>query len=350
MTEISARRPRRRKRLIASATAAVAALAFAPAVASAGVTLDWTAANVYDSASPRDTNRTWFGYTTSSQLRANGTISASNGATGPVLTPDSPRGPNELATYRYAATEGAINERTLTGSMTFAGTVSFVSPAPPAGHGFTITVENPRLVLNGTSGEIYASGTSSTGSYDASQALFDLDLTNAGFMLAADGTRTLTGAVAALASEGTAFPGNYRVGAGPDRTPNTFGTFELSVSPNTGPRGADGAAGAKGDKGDKGDAGPKGDKGDRGERGARGPKAVIRVQSSTLRAAPFKAKKAVKVRVLARKGKKVLATGAVRGRTLTVTLAPKVKAKRLKGVYRLRAVKNAKRVATVRIP
>jgi Htaa/Collagen triple helix repeat (20 copies) len=301
------------------------------------------------SFAPGNQNKTWLGYVIGPSL-ANGTVSASDGALGEPVTSSSPQGPTAVYTFSYPAASGSLNTTSLTGTMDFKGTVSFVS----AKHGFTLSVKDPRIVLNGTTGALYASGdgAGATTTYDQSQALFDLDLSGAAWNLAADGSWKLTGIVPAVAVTDYAFPGaptqGYPAGSGPDRTPNTFGGFAISVAPNTGPAGP---VGATGPAGPIGPAGPKGSRGARGKRGARGPRGkrgrpgkVRKVQVARLAKAPFgKAARSVK---LTRKGK-VVAAGTVRGRTLRVTLRGD---KRLHGVYVLRpAAKATKTFSPLRI-
>ena len=335
-------------------TGIAAALAAAASTASAAVTLDWTQTAVFSFA-PGNQNKTWLGYVTSPSPLAAGSVSASDGATGETVTTASPHGPDALYTFSYPAAGGSVNTTSLTGTMDFKGTVSFVSAA----HGFTLTVKDPRIVLNGTTGALYASGdgAGTTATYDQSQAVFNLDLSGAAWNLAADGTWKLTGIVPAVAVTGYAFPGGgmgYPAGSGPDRTPNTFGGFAISVAPNTGPTGPTGPAGpvgATGLTGPIGPAGPKGSKGARGKRGARGPRGkrgavgkARKSQVAQLAKAPFgKTARSVK---LTRKGE-VVATGTVRGRTLRVTLRGD---KHLRGVYVLRpAAKATKTFSPLRI-
>ncbi|HST39265.1 MAG TPA: HtaA domain-containing protein [Conexibacter sp.] len=344
---------RRSARNLFLSAAVIGGAAFAAAPAQAGVSLDWTVENAYRAGcSGSGLNCTWLGYTTNSPapMGAAGTATPSDGATGPTVTPQSPRGAGENVTWRFPAASGSISTTPLQGEMAFRGKVAFVSPAPPAGHGFTISVENPRIVLDvgGTTGRLYASGSTSqgTGSYDQSQPVFDLAVTDAG-TLSFDGTRTFSLLAPAIATTDLVFPGrSYPAGSGPNRTPNIFGSFTISVTPDTG---------AKGDKGDTGAAGApgaagrNGTNGTNGKDGKDGTTTVVRVQTSSLAKAPFKGKAARKVRVTAKKSTKTLATGTVKGRTITFTIAKGVNKKQLKGTYVLRVV-GGKGTATVRIP
>lgn len=346
-------RRRRVRRLALALTGGVVALAAGASAAPAAVTLDWTQAAVYDFASPTSQNHTWLGYATGAPpALANGSAAASDGATGETVTAASPHGADALYTFSYPAVSGSVNTTARTGTLDFEGTVSFISPAPPTGHGFTLTVEDPQIVLDGDEGLLYASGQGAgdNPTYDRTEALFTLDLTGTAWNLAADGTWTLSGIVPTLAETGYAFPGNYIGGvSGPDRTPNTFGGFAISVSPDVGPAGPQGPAGSEGPIGPAGPigvtgpiglAGPKGAQGQRGKRGVRGKRGPAgkakQSQVARLAKAPFgKATRSVK---LTRHGK-VVASGTVRGRTLRVAL----RGKRLEGVYVLRPAAKATR-------
>ena len=340
--------------LVLGATAVVAAVAAAPA--SAGVTLDWTTANVY-----AGTERTWLGYVTNpapGPASAKGSVFPGAGALGPLVTGESPRGANQLVTFGYPATGGELDTDLLSGSMTFQGSVTFESPAPPAGHGFTISVENPRLVLNGDgTGQVFATGLHTVAGAPApyaETAIFNLDLDGsiapvyprATWKLRADGTRMLSGIMASIATAGVPFPGTppqgYPVGAGPDRTPPTFGTFGIAISPNTGPAGP---VGPIGPAGPKGETGPKGSKGVRGKRGKRGKRGRAgKVKRVRLSSAPFK--QGVKRQVKVSRNGKVVATGTVSGRALRVTLRGITS---LKGTYVLRSGAKAETFTAVRV-
>jgi hypothetical protein len=331
---------RRASQLAVGSMVALAALTGAAGSASAAVTLDWNQANVFQFAGPPNANKTWLGYVTSPAPPggpgALGTATATGAATGAEVTPASPRGAGELYSFSYPAVDGAINTETLDGAFDFDGTLTFHSPTPPAGHGFTISVENPQVVLNGDdTGQLYASGVTSEGSgtYDEASPVFDLDLANAEWLLFADGTRSLVGIAPAIATAGLVFPAaSYPAGAGPDRSPNTFGSFAITVSPNTGPQGPQGETGPKGDTGPKGETGPKGDTGPKGATGKSGRTVVVQI--AVLAKAPF-GKGSRKVRVL-KKGK-LVARGRVKGKTVQVKLV-RGAGKRLKGKYVLRVV------------
>lgn len=343
-----------RNLFLSAAVIGGAAFAAAPAMA-ADVTagsLTWQTQSLYRTPAGRGTpddptNRTWLGYVTGSPVNdfafgANGTATPSDGATGDTVTPESPRTIDDFYAWTFGAPRGSYEPATGQGTIEFDGTLTFASPAPPSGHGFTISVEDPQVVLDGFTGTLNASGRNAdraTGSYTRATPVFNLDLSNATVTLHANGSRTIAGIVPSLATLNAVFPSNYRVGAGPDRLPNTFGSFSLLVK--TAP-----VAGPKGDKGDTGAPGPAGRNGTNGKNGTT---TVVRVQTSSLAKAPFKGKTARKVRVTAKKSNKTLATGTVKGRTITFTIAKGVDKKQLKGTYVLRLVKG-KGTATVRIP
>jgi len=326
--------PRLRPRLLLLSLALVAgATSAAPASAATvtGGSLDWTAANVYETGAPAGTNRTWLGYVTGPPPLAVGSATPSAGATGDTVDTGSARGATELYTWSYGATGGSYDEYTGTGTIDYTGVVTFNSTA----HGFTITVDNPQVVLNGNTGQVFASGQSSSGTYDRSAPLFNLDLSNSNVTLHADGTRSITGIVPSLATANTAFPANYAVGAGPDRTPNTFGAFGLQVRLSGGGGGSIGPAGPAGPIGPVGPAGPQ------------GPAGKATVQRARLKRAPFPGRRSHQVVVMTKRGRMVT-TGRVRGRNLRL----KASVGRIEGVYVLRRVgrlRSGKRTVAVRI-
>ena len=347
-------RPRRAAGLLAAAALSAAAV---PSAASAGVVtgghLDWTQLNVYDSGQPAGTDRTWLGYVTGpSPAQANGTATPLAPATGDTVSPASARGNTEDYTTVFPAVSGTYDPADGTGAIELDGGLQFVAPTPPSGHGFTISVEDPKVVLNGLTGQIFASGLGGAtpiGPYDRSQPLYNLNLSDATVTIKADGTRVLSGIVPSLATTGTAFPNNYAVGAGPDRTPNTFGGFSLTIKAtggDRGPAGVDGIDGADGATGATGPAGPAGPVGATGPAGPAAPAATIRSVKAILAKAPFKGSATRKVTVLSSKGR-TLATGTVKGRVLKVTLSTTVTD--LAGRVKLK-VTGSKSTATVRIP
>jgi hypothetical protein len=286
--------------------------------------LAWSSTKIYDLGQPdRTIDHTWLGYATSAFPLANGTATPSDGATGDTITNATASG--TVATWSYPASGGSYDPADGSGTIAFGGAVTFLSPAPGGppngGHGFTVSLTKPRVVLNGDSGQLFASGVTAGAragdapvAYPDAQPVFDLDLSSATVTLHADGSRTIAGIVPRIASANLVFPG-YAAGAGPERTPNTFGSFSLRVKVSS----------------PAGPAGPKGDKGDRGETGQ-----TIRLQTSLLRKAPYAdGGKRHAIALLTTKGKRVVATGALRARTIHVQLAAG-QAKRLHGVYLLR--------------
>jgi hypothetical protein len=322
--------------------AVVAILALAPASAQAstvtGGHLDWTITNVFDSTAPAGTQRTWLGYATSSPppQGANGTAAPIAPATGDTVTPSSTRGVDYR--FSYPATSGTYDEYTGTGTVELAGAVSFTAPAFPAGHGFTITIENPQVVLEGLTGRLYASGQGegATDTYDRSAPVFTLDLSEATVTLHADGSRTIGPIAPAIATSQHVFPAPYNAGAGPDRTPNTFGAFSLRLA--LAPIAGGSAAGVPGPQGETGPPGATGQAGPRGRS----------VLVTRLARAPFGGRALHRVRVTPRGSTRTLAWGTVRGRTLRVTLSASVQ--RLRGRYVLRPVAASRRPVTISVP
>jgi Htaa/Collagen triple helix repeat (20 copies) len=347
-------RPRRVAGLFAAAS--LVAVAAAPSGASAATVatghLDWTQFNTYVGG----TERTWLGYVTGpGPALAAGAATPVAPATGPTVDTSSARGATEDYTTVFPATSGTYDPNTNTGDIELSGALGFASVA----HGFTISIENPEVVLNGTTGQVFASGQAGGASptFDRSQPLFNLDLSAATLTIAIDGTRTITGIVPSLATVNTAFPGNYAAGAGPDRTPNTFGAFALTVrvAPSNGSGGANGADGANGQDGVAGPAGPAGPAGVIGPVGLTGPAgpigpqgkaATIRSLVAVLAKAPYKGTATRKVSVLDAKGK-IVATGTIRSRTLKVTLKSGVTS--LARTVKLKLT-GSKSTVSVRIP
>jgi hypothetical protein len=313
--------------LVVAAAAAVPASATAATVTAGH--LDWTQTAVYNSGTPQ---RTWLGYVTGDPMTglAGGSATPTAPATGPTVDTTSPRGTTSTYTTVFPTTSGTYDPNTGVGTIEVDGGLTYTSPV----HMFTITVTKPQIVLNGLSGQLFASGAGGgdTPTYDRSKPLFNLDLTNATVTLKADGSRVLSGIVPSIATSKWAFPSPYLAGAGPDRDPNTFGSFSLAIAINpvdvTGPAGAAGPAGAN------------------GLNGLNGATATIRSVKAILAKAPFRGTTTRKVSVLNAKGK-TLATGTVKGRVLKVTLAKAVTS--LSGTVRLK-VTGSKSTATVKIP
>jgi hypothetical protein len=274
--------------LLAAAAVALAVPAVAPAATVTGGGLDWTLANVYESGGPR----TYLGYVTSpagSGPSANGTATPSAGATGPTVTPASPRGVDQLATFAFGTASGRYDRAAGTGEIEVKGVVTFSSPI----HRFTTSIEHPRIVLTGTTGTLSASGatgvTGQGGTYDRAKPVFALDLSRA--TVADQGaTRTIAGIVPSIANDPF---GGYAPGSGPDRTPNTFGSFALRLTLAEDPPPPPAATTGK----------------------VRGPARAARVVV-TLGDALGKAGKAYAVRLVA--GGKTVASGTLEDRTLTL--------------------------------
>jgi Htaa len=335
------------------AAAAVAVAAAAPSAASAATVatghLDWTQFNTYVGG----TERTWLGYLTGpGPMLAAGSATPVAPATGPVVDTASARGATEDYTTVFPGATGTYDPDANVGEIELTGGLSFAS----AGHGFTIEVNDPKVTLDGATGKLYASGLAGGASptYDRSQPLLNLDLSAATLTIRADGTRTISGIVPSIATANTAFPGNYAAGAGPDRSPNTFGAFDLTLRVNAssgtggsdGADGQDGATGPAGPTGATGATGPIGVAGPIGPAGPAGKPATIRSLVAVLARAPFKGKASRKVSVVDAKGR-VVATGAVKGRVLKLTLANTITS--VSGKLTLK-VTGTKTTATVRIP
>lgn len=351
--------------------------------------LDWTLANtfmvsgMFNPASPAynptapDTgglsaydatrNRTWLGHVTSNAFTtaqsANGTVAPLAPATGPTVNAASARGPMALNTFQFSGASGSYDEETGVGTIALTGGIEATSPADR--QNFRITLVDPVLKLDGNSGKLYAHGVTGTEggtSYDDSCVtvtasvpstceaphacattpddcpVMNLDLSQATVTRKADGTRVIGPIAPAIARAD--WMGGYAVGAGPDRTPNTFGSFSIALdleaaSLPTGPVGPAGVAGP---------IGPVGPAGAAGAAGAEGKTIVSHTVIAYLAKAPF-GKGSRKVRVL-KKGK-LVASGTVKGKTVRVKLVESA-GKRLKGKYVLRVV-GGKRQAVVRL-
>ncbi|MTD45374.1 hypothetical protein GKE82_14025 [Conexibacter sp. W3-3-2] len=324
-----------------------------------GGQLDWTSVNVYGPAGQTPQNRTWVGYVTNSPSPATprGTATPSGWAWGDTVLPTSPRGADVTVTWSFPAIGGTYDPETGTGTVRLAGTLTFTSAPPPDGHGFTVSIEDPVVELDGTStARLYATGLASPGTtrYTRAAPVFTLDRSAATTTADDQGTVRISGLVPAVAQTGYVFPGTdgaapsgYPAGAGPDRTPNTFGGFALQVvTPRAGATGADGPTGAGGATGAPGAVGPQGPVGPAGATGAPGPAGPAGrdgvVRTVTLRGAraPFgRAAAAVELR---RASGAVVGTGVVRGRRLTVVTPVGT---RLVGAWTLRRTTRAIRTA-----
>lgn len=308
----------------------------ADAEAVAGGRLDWTAANVYETGAPEGTNRTWMGYTTAPGVPfTNGTVTASEGATGDAVTPSSPRGADRRYTFGYPVASGSYDPASGTADVEARGTVTFQSAA----HGFTVTLEAPRVVLSGATGQLFASGRNAgsqsdqrAGTYDRSKPVFDLDLSRA--QRSQEGATTvISGIVPAIHEAGYAFPGDYGKGAGPDRTPHTFGTFTLRL----------GEAADLPPVSSPPPAAP-------GQAAAPAPAAARpKVRRVTLARAPFSGPGLRRITLRSVRTRRVVATGKVRGRALTLYAVRGHRLASLSGrhLLRIRGAKRLRQVAVV---
>lgn len=282
----------------------------------AGGGFAWSMDNYYDS-SANDTlgQRTWLGFVTNSVAVAgpasDGSVAVSGGATivDPTganvteVTRTSTRGLGEVYTLGFPAIGGTYDEYTGAGSVRLGGTLSF-SVMP----GFGLlpqTIVDPTLTLDGTHASLTASGQIDTRSYGPEiGSIFDFDLTSSLVTLHADGSRTIS-ALARTSANTAFFSARYL----PSRGTETF-ALRLKLTPDQ-------------------VRGPKGDKGEPGQ--------TVVLQIGLLRRAPFKdGGKRHAISLLTTKGKRVVATGGVRARTLHVKLAAGEKT-RLRGVYLLKA-------------
>lgn len=349
-------------RRVAGALAAMtAAAAIAPAAAQAATvtasSLGWTSANVYEPAPAGGStkNRTYLGFATNPTSTGGppsvGTATASDGATlvGPpgwaapgtaTIDSTSPRGAATAYTFTYpgnAAGRGSVDDATGTADLEFTGKVTFLLYPVLFAPGVPVTVENPRVTLNGTTGAVYASGTGNQGMgsapYTRATPVFTLDLSNAIVVDHVDGSHSITNIVPTVAGT-QVFGASYAAGvAGPDRSPNTFGSFSVRVAYP-----ADPIPAVAGPKGDTGATGPQGPKGDTGVAGASSG-----TRSYVLAKAPF-GSKTVTVTVLTKKGY-ALTVGAVKGKTL------KVKRSLSKGTYTLQRTNRfvKQRTASIKV-
>lgn len=233
--------PRPTRTALAAATlAALPSTALAAPVPIEGGSLDWAQVNVYNAAP----ERTFLGHTTNPGLaqqgRSNGTALTSGGATtfAPDGTetdgarPESARGVGQAFTFRFPAAGGTFDRAAHTLDLTSTGTLTYAQypalPTPPA----PIAVGALRLTLTGTTGAIYAATSGPAGAGDTpGDPLFTLNAAQAQITPLAGGRYVISGLVPTLAKAnifGTAQ--QYAPGtSGPDRTPNTWGTFSVTV-------------------------------------------------------------------------------------------------------------------------
>jgi len=335
--------PRRRSlRAPLVALVALLALAFTASAAQAapqtvvGGHLTWSTVNMFQGSVATE-NRTALGFFTRSvnaQGQLRGTVSPLDAAWGDIVTPLSTKGPDQNASWTFPVAAGSYDPVAKTGRVKLLGTVQWAGQHPTTDAPFKVTVENPVVVFDGTGiAKLYASGTGATGAgvetpYTQSTPLFTLDFTGATTTDEADGSETLGNAIPTLARTDVFF--GY-TSTGPDRTPNTWGGFSLNlVTPQTGPKGdtgeagtngtngTDGAAGANGTNGTNGTNGKDGKDGAAGAKGEKGDTGSTRV-IAVLRKAPFSGNATRKVTLL--KNGKTVASGTLKKKTLTVTVA-----------------------------
>ncbi|MBF6619857.1 MAG: HtaA domain-containing protein [Patulibacter sp.] len=343
------------RRLVAPV--AIAALALTAASAHAapqtvvGGNLNWSTVKVFGPTAGVD--RTFVGYfaTNSTFGRQNMVFGTLGGATGTPISPADPEG--TPVSWNYPAGAGVYDPETRQGTVSTFGQVSGRSTniSTAVGFNYTLSIQNPVVVFNGTdTAHLYANGTRWNGTndpmtentevYDRTE-LFTLDLSQSTQTQNPDGTITLSNLVPTVVTD---IYGGFPAGSGPDRTPNTFGGFSLTlVTPQPGPQGVPGPIGVPGPVGVPGPAGPVGKAGETGKTGKAGKTGKTKV-IARLAKAPWKGKKTRKVSL--RKGKTLVATGKIKRRTLTVTVrkGKKVSA----GKYTLRIQKSKSR-KTIRI-
>ncbi len=147
---------------------------------------------------------------------AGGSATPTAPATGPTVDTTSGRGVSATYTTVFPSKVGTYDANTGSGTIKLDGGLTYTSPV----HMFTIDVDQPVIVLDGNSGQLFASGKGGgdTPTYDHAKPLFDLDLSDATVTLKADGSRTISDIVPSIATANWAFPSNYPAGAGPTAT------------------------------------------------------------------------------------------------------------------------------------
>lgn len=209
---------------------ATAAFAFAATAAGAAVTLEWTQKKVYEAQPvpppPQIVNRTWLGYLTRTGNPGvpDGTVSPAGVASGPTV--DGTSAVSTDYTWTFPAASNTPDSFSLNGTTEFEGTLNMVGP----NHGINISLQNPVITLAGDgTGTLTFSGTNSS-SEPLVGPLFDLDLSEVTITPGDAGAYTIGNIIPAVASI-QAFGAAYPVGSGPDRLPNTFGSFSVTVTP-----------------------------------------------------------------------------------------------------------------------
>lgn len=188
--------------------------------------LGWTQTNGYQTGA--STLKTFMGYMTSTTIGSNGTVTPTDGTMGETVTAASASGADARYTHTFAASSSTVDLATLTGSVRYAGALTFSSQ-----HGITVSLRQPRVQFNGADDvSLYASGQNTptrASDYDESAPVFKLKLGTSTPVDNGDGTVTFAGVTPSIATADWAFPSNYPVGSGPDRAPNTFGSFSITL-------------------------------------------------------------------------------------------------------------------------
>lgn len=317
------------RRLVAPV--AIAALALTAASAHAapqtvvGGNLNWSTVKVF--AATPGIDQTFAGYFAQAGRpgHQNITFSPTRGAWGTTISPATAQG--TPVSWNFPTIGGVYDPETRVGTVSAVGELRGVSTniAPNIGFNYVLSIQDPTVVFDGTdTASLYASGTKYNGNPDSAapdntepygySELFSLDLSRLVETQNPDGTTTLENLVPTVVT-GIYGSATYGPGAGPNRTPNTFGGFSLTIAtPQAGPTGQPGAPGPVGVPGPAGVPGPVGPAGKTGTPGKTGETKVI----ARLSKAPWKGTKTRRVSL--RKGKTVVATGKIKQRTLTVTV------------------------------
>lgn len=348
------------------APAALAALALTAASAHAapqtvvGGNLNWSTVKLWNpvSTTPVVTDRTFVGFETrnSGAGAQNMTFGPAGGMWGTTVGPSDPQGTE--VSWNFPSVGGIYDPETRVGTVSTIGVLegrsSFLTadpyPVGPVGFNYTLSIQNPTVVFDGTdTARLFANGTKYNGNSDGSAPdntesygrteLFTLDLSQLVETHSPDGTVTLSNLVPTVVTD---VYGGFAPGSGPNRTPNTFGGFSLTIAtPQTGPQGDTGAPGPVGPIGVPGPVGPAGATGKTGKTGPRGKTGRTKV-IARLAKAPWKGSKTRKVSL--RKGKTVVAKGTVKRRTLTVTVVRGKKVSAGKYTLKLNGSKSTKKI------
>lgn len=309
--------------------------------------LNWSTVKIYDTGAPANTDRTFVGFMTrnASPGSQNATFTTTGALWGSTdISPATASG--TAVSWNYPVSGGTYDPDTGAGTVALVGRLQMVSATtgnPAIGFGYTLSIENPVIVFDGTTtARLFANGTRYGGTTGSSIAYGRTELFTLAFTEVTandDGTVTIANMVPTVVTD---IYGGFPAGSGPNRTPNTFGGFSLTFDTVAGPVGP---AGAKGETGAKGDLGAKGEKGDAGPAGSAGPQGpAATIHTERLAKAPF-GKASSKVRVL--RDRKLVATGTIKGKTVRVKLT-EAGGKRLRGKYIVHAL-DAKRYAIVRL-